>query len=73
MALTQRGVAEEYISEALGAGGEDETDRAAAALAARGGGLCDALERNRAFGFLVRRGYSAEVAYEAIRRASPDA
>ena len=72
MALAQRGVAEEYISEVLQAGGDDETSRAVAALSARGASLCDALERNRAFGFLVRRGYSAEVAYEAIRRAAPD-
>ena len=72
MALAQRGVAEEHICEALQTGDEDETSRAVAALSARGASLCDALERNRAFGFLVRRGYSAEVAYEAIRRASPD-
>ena len=73
MALAQRGVPDEHISEALEAGDDDETARAVAALNARGGGLCDALERNRAFGFLVRRGSSAEVAYEAIRRAAPDA
>ena len=73
MALAQRGVPEEHISEALEAGDEDETSRAVAALNARGSGLSDALERNRAFGFLGRRGYSAEVAYEAIRRAAPDA
>ena len=73
MALSQRGVPEEHISEALEAGDDDETSRAVEALSARAMGLCDALERNRAFGFLVRRGYSAEVAYEAIRRASPDA
>ena len=73
MALSQRGVPEEHISEALQAGDEDETSRAVTALKARGAGLCDALERNRAFGFLVRRGYSAEVAYEAIRRLAPDA
>ena len=73
MALAQRGVDEAHISEALAAGDEDETSRAVAALNTRGCALSDALERNRAFGFLVRRGYSAEVAYEAIRRASPDA
>ena len=72
IALAQRGVADEHISEALQASDEDETSRAVAALSTRGASLCDALERNRAFGFLVRRGFSAEVAYEAIRRASPD-
>ena len=73
MARSQRGVPEEHISEALQAGDEDETARAVAVLNTRGGGLTDALERNRAFGFLVRRGYSAEVAYAAIRQAAPDA
>ena len=73
MALAQRGVPDEHISEALQAGDDDETARAVAALQARGASLSDALERNRAFGFLARRGYSAEVAYEAIRRAAPDA
>ena len=72
MALAQRGVADEHISEVLQAGDEDEASRAAAALQARGASLCDALERNKALGFLVRRGYSADVAYEAIRRAAPD-
>ena len=71
MALAQRGVTEEHISAAVQAGG-DETDRAVALLNGRGMSLSDALERNRAFGFLVRRGYSAEVAYEAVRRASED-
>src|SRR5688572_29030774 len=73
MALVQRGVPDEHISEALQAGDEDETARAVTALNARGLSLSDALERNRAFGFLVRRGYSAEVAYAAIRQAAPDA
>jgi hypothetical protein len=27
--------------------------------------------RGRAYGFLVRRGYESEVAYDAIRRAGP--
>lgn len=73
IALAQRGVPDEHISVALKAGDEDEASRAVAALRSRGASLADALERNRAFGFLVRRGFSAEVAYEAIRRASPDA
>lgn len=68
-ALMQRGVPEEDIALALDAGREDEVQRAVSLLHARGSSLCDALERNRAFGFLVRRGYNAEVAYEAVRKA----
>ena len=73
LALVQRGVAEDHIAEALEAGDEDEVARAVAVLRGRGSSLCDALERNRAFGFLVRRGYNAEVAYEAVRRAGEPA
>lgn len=69
LALMQRGVAEDHIAEALEAGDEDEVGRAIAVLRGRGSSLSDALERNKAFGFLVRRGYNAEVAYEAVRRA----
>ena len=69
LALVQRGVPEDHIAEALQAGDEDEVERAVAVLQGRGTRPCDALERNRAFGFLVRRGYSAEVAYAAVRRA----
>lgn len=72
-ALVQRGVAEEDIAEALQSGTEDEVERAAGLLRDRGYSLCDALERNRAFGFLVRRGYDSDAAYEAVRIASrPD-
>ena len=70
LALSQRGVAEEDIAEALEAAAEDEATRATAVLRKRGASLSDAIERNRAFGFLVRRGFSAEVAYEAVRRAA---
>jgi regulatory protein len=72
LALSQRGVPEDDIAEALESAADEEATRAAAALRKRGASPCDALERNRAFGFLVRRGFSAEVAYEAVRRASGD-
>jgi regulatory protein len=73
LALAKRGVPEDHIAEALEAGDDDEVARAIAVLRGRGGSLCDALERNKAFGFLVRRGYNAEVAYEAVRKAGEPA
>jgi len=73
LALAKRGVPEDHIAEALESGDDDEVGRAISVLRGRGGSLCDALERNKAFGFLVRRGYNAEVAYEAVRRAGEPA
>ncbi len=70
IALTQRGVDETDIAKALAAGSTEEVARAVDQLRRRGAPLTDALERNRALGFLVRRGYCSETAYEAIRRAS---
>ena len=49
-------------------GGEQEVDRAVELLRDRGETLADALERQRALGALIRRGYDSETAYEAIRR-----
>ena len=72
-ALTDRGVAEEDIAEALAdSGGEAEIEQAVQLLRDRGETLADALERQRALGALIRRGYDSEVAYEAIRRARRD-
>ena len=69
-ALLQRGVAGDDIEEALGEpGGDDEIELAVGLLRDRGAPLEDARERQRALGLLARRGYEAEVAYEAIRRA----
>jgi regulatory protein len=68
-ALRDRGISDEDVEEALGdAGGEQEVDRAVELLRSRGETLADALERQRALGALIRRGYDSEVAYEAIRR-----
>jgi regulatory protein len=69
-ALRDRGVADEDVEEALGDGGyEEEVERAVAILRERRETLADALERQRALGALIRRGYDSEIAYEAIRRA----
>ena len=70
-ALAQRGVSEDLIEECCG--GEDREaliERASEALLQRGDTLDDDGGRNRALGFLTRRGYEYEVAYDAIRAAS---
>ena len=67
-ALEGRGVAREHIEAALG--GEDEEaqlERAVALLGDRGMSCADGRERERALGLLVRRGFSLELAYEAVR------
>jgi regulatory protein len=68
VALIDRGIAPGDAEEALADGAEAELDRAVELLGEQGGNLEDALERQRALGLLARRGYEAEVAYEAIRR-----
>jgi len=69
-ALRDRGVADEDVEEALAdCGTEQELERAVGILRQRGETLADVLERQRALGALIRRGYDSEVAYEAIRRA----
>jgi regulatory protein len=69
-ALEGRGVAAEHIEAALA--GEDEIaqlDRAIALLGARGIRCDSERERRRGLALLVRRGYSKELAYEAVRAA----
>ena len=69
-ALERRGIAPELVREVLaGRGAEAELEAARALLAQRvPGGPADDRGRQRALGLLVRRGYDAEVAYEAVRR-----
>jgi regulatory protein len=67
-ALEGRGVTREQIEAALA--GEDEQLQLQRAIALLGdrGIRCDAeRERRRALALLVRRGYSKELAYEAVR------
>jgi regulatory protein len=72
-ALLDRGISPEDAEEALSdADGEQEVERAVELLRDRHGTLEDALERQRALGMLIRRGYDSEIAYEAIRRARRD-
>jgi regulatory protein len=70
-ALRERGIGPDAIGAALGtgAGADEEAERAARLLAGRGDPLGDELGRSRAFAYLRRRGYPAEVAYDAVRRA----
>ncbi len=49
---------------------EELVERAGALLAERGEPLDDDGSRARALGFLTRRGYDYELAYDAIRAAS---
>jgi regulatory protein len=69
--LWRRGVPRDLIGPALDAGGdaESEVERAARVLGERGADLGDDRGRRRAMAMLARRGYSAEDAYAAIRRA----
>jgi regulatory protein len=67
-ALIDRGISYADAEEALADDTEDEIDRAVGVLTERGVTLADPLERQKALGVLARRGYEAEVAYEAIRR-----
>lgn len=69
--LARRGIAPELIEAALD-GGDAEHDELGSALAILkerfGGGLPDDRERDRAWRALVRKGYSPDLAYEAVRR-----
>ena len=69
-ALEGRGVAGEHIEAALaGEGQAAELDRAVALLGERGIRCDSERERRRGLALLVRRGYSKELAYEAVRAA----
>lgn len=69
-ALIKRGVPRHLIAGAL-AGDEDESevDRATRVLLGKASELATDRGRQRALGLLARRGFSAEDAYAAIRRA----
>lgn len=68
--LIKRGVPGDLIAAALDQDdGESEVDRATRVLVKKGSLLEDPKDRQRAMGLLARRGFSAEDAYAAIRRA----
>jgi regulatory protein len=67
--LQRRGIASELIEAAIG--GRSRESELASALLILEGRLAppgDDRERDRAWRLLVRRGYEAEIAYEAVRR-----
>ena len=66
--LARRGIPADLIEAALASRGrEDELAAAREVLSARFGSLDDDRARNRAWQLLVRRGYDAELAYDAVR------
>ena len=69
--LAERGISQELIDECCGGEDREElVERAVAMLdGARHPSLGDDRERNRALGFLTRRGFDYEVAHDAIRAA----
>src|SRR5918997_848758 len=67
-ALLARGVAPEHIEAALADDSDAaQIDRAGELLVRRGRSLDSEADKTSALGYLTRRGYSYEVAYEAIR------
>lgn len=72
-ALLERGVAPEHIEAALaGDGQEMQVERASALLVRRGQPLDDDAGRARALGYLTRKGYTYEIAHDAIRACEGD-
>lgn len=66
--LTRRGIERSTVERVCAAEGrEQQLSRARSLLAGRGETIDDDRARSRALGFLTRRGYDYELAYEAIR------
>jgi regulatory protein len=66
--LARRGIPSELVEAALAQRSrEDELQAAKSVLAERFPALEDDRERNRAWQLLVRRGFDAELAYDAVR------
>jgi regulatory protein len=68
-ALRERGIDPELIERACAEDRGDQVERAAKLLIDRRTAVADDRDRERALGFLTRRGYEYEVAYDAVRRA----
>lgn len=67
--LRERGIDRGLVETVAAEGHEQQVGRAIGLLRERGALLGDDRERERALGFLTRRGYGYEAAHEAIRRA----
>jgi regulatory protein len=71
-ALLERGVAIDTVEAVLASDSYgDQLDRARATLIRRARPLDGNADRQRALEYLARRGYDYDVAYEAVRSASP--
>jgi regulatory protein len=71
-ALLARGVPIDTVEAVLASDSYgDQLDRACEILIRRARPLVDNAERQRALEYLARRGYDHEIAYEAVRSASP--
>jgi regulatory protein len=69
-ALSERGISASLVEECCGSEDRDGLiERARSLLTERGAPLTDDRERSRALGFLTRKGFEYEVAYDAIRAA----
>jgi regulatory protein len=69
-ALVARGVASEHVEAAVGDDDPaEQVDRAVGLLVRRAEALAGERDRARALGYLTRKGYSYEVAHDAIRVA----
>jgi regulatory protein len=66
-ALAERGLERELIAAAIAEDHPEQLRRALALLERRGEAPVDEPSRSRALGFLARRGYEPELAYEAVR------
>ena len=68
--LAERGISRDLIELAIEGDGEVESDRARDLITGRGYRLEEPSDRQRALGFLSRKGFTAEDAYEAVRKAA---
>jgi regulatory protein len=72
-ALLERGVPIDTVEEVVAVDSHgNQLDRAREILIRRARPLEDNADRQRALEYLARRGYDYEIAYEAVRRASPE-
>lgn len=68
--LAERGISRDLIEIAIEGDGEVESDRACEMITARGFQLGEPSGRQKALGFLSRKGFTAEDSYEAVRKAA---
>ncbi len=71
-ALSERGLGAALVARAACEERDQELGRAVDQLLRRGMGVSDEIGRSKALGYLTRRGFTYELAYEAVRRAEVD-